>query len=215
MLLSPIKAKNLYLQFINIIKTDFDFETIFWLIKYVNDLKIHSYVLNWDCFYKKTTWKDLIPGCFVYPVDRSAFNGQSVLLPVWATPKSIDNYEKIKKFVFIVLWYPELRLENAKIQILNWIWKQNIRTYYKWYLKPVASKLAFKLKNYWFNIVDVWNATKIFDNNVGYVYNKRIITEELLPHIVWNIQYKTWDIKYSGSGFDMTLILWKKYLYNK
>jgi len=213
-LLSPTKLKNLYLQFQDTVKTDMSFGTILSFIPYVKQLKIHSYVLNWDCFYKNTTWKTLMPWCFVYPARRSDFNWQAVLLPVWADVNNIENYSEIRKFAFIVINYPELWLENAKIQILNWIWKTNIRRYY-WYLKPIASKLAYELKNYGFNIQDVKNASKVFDKTTDFVYNKKPVTEQLLPNFVWDINFKTGDVKYTWSGYDMTLILWKNYLYNQ
>jgi len=212
--LSPTKLKNLYLQFQDTVKTDMDFNTMLSFVPYVKKLKIHSYVLNADCYYKTTTWKKLTPGCFVYPALRADFNWQSVLLPVWATPSNVENYDAIRKFAFVALWYPELWLENAKIQILNWINKKLIRKYYRYY-KPIASELAYNLKNFWFNIVDVGNASKVFTNTVDFVYNKKPITENLLKIFVWDIQFKTGDVKYAGSGYDMTLILWNDYLYNK
>ena len=214
-LLSPSKMKNLYLQFEDTVHTNFDFNTLLWFVKYAKNIKIHSYVLNGDCYYKNTYWKDLTPGCFVYPATRADFNGQAVLLPVWATAKNVENYKDIQKFAFIALWYPELWLEHSKIQLLNWIWNRFIKRYYRWYLKPVASNLAFKLKNYWFNIVDVKNAGKIYKKNIWYIYNKKPITESLLSTFVWDISYKTWDVKYSGSGYDMSLILWQDYLSNQ
>ncbi len=214
-LLSPSKIKSLYLRIQDTFKTDMDFPTILSFIPYAKDLKIHSYVLNWDCFFKNVTWRNLTPGCFVYPAPRDAFNWQAVLLPVGATPNNVEVYDKIKKFAFIALDYPELWLENAKIQILNWINKRKIRQYYG-YTKPVASQLAYKLKNYWFNIVDVRNATKYFDSNLGYVYNSKPITQQLLPTFVagW-LSYKTWDIKYAWSWYDITLILGNSYLFNQ
>lgn len=215
LLLSPRKMKWVYMQFKETIHTNFDIDTLLWFVKYAKNIKIHSYVLNADCYYKTTYWKNLTPWCFVFPAKRDDFNWQAVLLPVWSNSLHVDNYDEIKKFVFIALWYPELWLENGKIQLLNGIWNKNIKKFYKWYLKPVASNFAFKLKNYWFNIVDVRNSVKKFDKNTLYMYNKKSITNTLLKNFVWDIEYKTWDVKYSWSGFDMTLILWKDFLYNK
>ena len=214
-LFSPSKMKSLYLQFTDTVHTDLGFDTLLWFVKYAKNIKIHSYVLNWDCYLQSTYRKNLTPGCFVYPAVRADFNGQAVLLPVWATAKNVENYKDIQKFAFIALWYPELWLENTKIQILNWIWNRFIKKYYRWYLKSVASDLAFKLKNYWFNIVDVKNAGKIYKNNISYIYNKKPITESLLTTFIWDISYKTWDVKYSWSGYDMSLILWQDYLSNQ
>ncbi len=211
---SPMKLKWLYLQFKNTIKTDFDFDTILSFVPYAKKIKIHSYVLNSDCYMKPTTWKNLTPWCFVYPAERSYFNGQAVLLPKGSTVYKVDNYDEIQKFVFIALWYPELWVEKAQIQILNGIEKKKIKRFYKWYLKPVASKLAYKLKNYWFNVVDVKNADSYFKKNTIYSYNKKATTEELLKTFVWTVQYKTWDVKYSWSWFDMTLVLWEDYLWH-
>jgi len=212
-LLSPTKIKNLYLQLQDTFKTDMDFETMLSFVPYVKQLKIHSYVLNWDCFFKPTTWKNLVPGCFVYPAPRDDFNGQAVLLPVGATPSNVAVYDNIRKFAFIVLGYPELWLENAKIQILNGINRKEIRRKYG-YLKPVASKLAYDLKNYGFNIQDVGNSTKYFDKTTDFIYNSKPVTQELLPAFVGDIQFQTGDVKYAGSGYDMTLILWNNYLSN-
>ena len=212
-LFSPSKLKNLYLQFSNTVKTDMDFETILSFIPYAKELKIHSYVLHADCYYKKTYWKNLTPWCFVYPAKRDDFNWQAVLLPVWANSLNVEVYDQTKKFAFIALWYPELWLENAKIQILNWISKIDNKRKFG-YSKPLASKLAYKLKNYGFNVVDVWNASKYFNNNTLYIYNSKPVTQDLLLTFVGKMSYKTWDVKYAGSGFDMTLILGKKYLDN-
>ena len=213
-LLSPLKLKNLYLQFQDTVKTDMDFATILSFVPYAKKNRIHSYVLNADCYYQNTNRKNLTPGCFVYPALRADFNWQSVLLPVGATPKNVENYKYIRKFAFIALWYPELWLENAKIQILNWINKRLIRKYYRYY-KPLASELAYKLKNYWFNIVDVGNANKYFKNTTDFIYKNKPITQDLLKSFVWDIEFKTGDVKYSWSGYDMTLILWNNYLYNQ
>ena len=209
---SPRKLKSLYMQFKSTIKTDFDFNTILSFVPYAKEIKIHSYVLNADCYLKPTYWKNLTPWCFVYPAERASFNGQAVLLPDGATPNNVENYDKIKKFAFIVLGYPELWLENGKIQILNWIEKKKIRKFYRWYLKPVASKLAFKLKNYWFNIVDVRNSTTSFEQTTTYIYKNKPITQDLLKTFVGDITYKTGDVSYSWSWFDMTLVLWENYL---
>ncbi len=213
-LLSPTKIRKLYLQFQDMLHTNMDFETMLSFVPYIKELKIHSYVLNWDCFMQKVTWKNLTPWCFVYPASRDAFNWQAVLLPVWATQKKVDDYSKIRKFAFITIWYPELWLENAKIQILNGIKKRSIKKYY-WYTKHLASELAYKLKNYWFNIKDVGNASKLFTWNTDYIYNKKTITEQLISAFIPDIMFKTWDIKYAWSWFDMTLIIWENYLYNQ
>ena len=211
-LTSPSKLKLLYMQFKETVKTDFDFETLLSFIPYVKWIKIHSYVLNADCYFKPTNWSNLTPWCFLYPAERAAFNWQAVLLPVWSTPKNVENYDKIQKFAFIVLWYPELWLENSKIQILNWISKKKIKRYYRWYLKPLASKLAYKLKNYWFNVKEVKNADKTVEKTVSYVYKEKKITQELIKTFVWSIVYKKWDVSYSWNWFDMTIVLWNDYL---
>jgi len=64
-------------------------------------------------------------------------------------------------------------------------------------------------------VVDVKNAWKIYKKNISYIYNKKPVTESLLNTFVWDISYKTWDVKYSGSGYDMSLILWQDYLLSK
>jgi len=188
-----------------------DFNTMLSFVPYAKNIKIHSYVLNADCYYKTVTWKELTPGCFVYPARRGDFNGQAVLLPVGATSSNVENYDYIRKFAFIALGYPELWLENAKIQILNWINKRLIKRYYRYY-KPVASELAYKLKNYGFNIVDVGNANKFFEKNTDFIYNKKTVTQDLLQTFVGDIVFKTGDVKYAWSGYDMTLILGNDYL---
>ena len=212
-LTSPSKMKALYLQFKETVKTDFDFNTLLGFVPYAKWIKIHSYVLNSDCYMKKTYRYNLTPWCFVYPATRADFNWQAVLLPKWATSVNVDNYEEIQKFAFIALGYPELWLENSKIQILNWIEKRKIRRYYR-YLKPIASKLAFKLRNYWFNIVDVKNSPTYFDKTTGYIYKQKPVTQDLIKSFVPAVEYKTWDVQYAWSWFDMTLVLWEDYLKN-
>ena len=211
---SPSKLKSLYLQVQDTVYTDLSFKEILWFVPYIKKTpKIFSYVLNADCYMTPNTyWKNLTPGCFVYPANKKWFNWQAVLLPVGSTPEKIENYKEIQKFAFVVINYPELHLENSKIQILNWIDKKVIRRYYKGYLKPVASLLAYKLKNYWFNIEDVWNASKYYNKSILYHYDSKPVTIQLLKIFVWDFSTYTWSVKYAWKWYDMTLILWKDYL---
>lgn len=212
-LFHPRQLKDLYMQFTDTVKTDFDFNTLLSFVKYVKDIKMHAYSINADCYWQQTYWKNLKPWCFVYPAKRADFDWQAVLLPKGSTSFEVDNYKDIQSFVFRALWYPELWLENAKIQILNWISHKDIKRHFRWYLKPVASDLAYDLKNYGFNIVDVGNAQSKLTKNIWYIYTKKPVTEEVLNRYT-NIEYKTWDVKYKDKWqwFDMTLILWKNYL---
>ena len=211
-LLDPRKLKALYMQFIDTVKTNFDFNTLLSFVKYTKDVKIHSYSINADCYYMNTNRENLTPWCFVFPAQREDFDWQAVLLPKGSSSLEVDNYKQLQRFVFIALWYPELWLENAKIQILNWISHKTIRSYYKGYLKPIASNLAYDLKNYWFNVVDVKNSQSKLKKTIWYIYTKKPVTEELLKLMVDGINYKTWNVKYKGQWFDITLILWENYL---
>jgi len=211
-LLDIRKLKTLYMKFTNNIKTNIDFNTILSFVKYTKNIKIHSYSLHADCYLQNMNWENLMPWCFLYPAQRANFNWQAVLLPVWSNVMEVDNYSEIQKFSFIALWYPELWLENSKIQILNWIWNDYIKKYYKWYLKPIAWELAYKFKNYWFNIVDVKKLNTNLKKTIWYKYTQKPITEDLLVNFIWEIDYKTWDVKYKWQWFDMTLILWEDYL---
>lgn len=214
-LLNPRELKSLYIKFEQTVKTDFDFQTLLSFIEYAKDIKIKSYSLHGNCYYKNTNWDNLKSWCLVFPARREDFDGQSVLLPKWSNSLEVDNYDTIKQFAFIVLWYPEIWLENMKIQVLNWIKNEKNRKYYNWNLKPIASNLAYKLKNYWFNVIDVSNSEKKIEKNVWYVYNDKGISKELLESFVWNIHYTTWSIDYEWKWFDTTLILWEDYLYGK
>lgn len=210
-LLNPRKAKSLYLKFTETVKTDFDFPTLLSFVPHIENLKMHSYVLNSDCYSRNATWKDLQAWCFVYPWVRADFGWQAVLLPVWASSKNVEEYSQLKKFAFLALSYPEIWLENSKIQILNGVENSKIKRKYR-YLKPIASDLAYKLKNYGFNIVDVWNASKDFEENIWYIYNKKNITEDLVNNFIWNVQYQTWDVNYKWKWFDISLIIWEEYI---
>lgn len=212
--LNPRKAKALYLEFTETVKTNFDFKTLLSFVPHVEKLRMSSYVLNSNCHSARSSWKTLQPWCFVYPWVRADFWWQAVLLPAWANSRNIEEYSKIKKFAFIVLSYPELRLEKSKIQILNWIPNSKIRRKYR-YLKPIASDLAYELKNYWFNVVDVWNASKDFKKNIWYVYNKKHATEDLIGNFVWKVEYQTWSVNYKWKWFDISLIVWEEYINGK
>ena len=206
---SPTKIKKLYMKFQDTVKTDLQFKQLLGMVKYMKPMpNISSFVINSDCYStSKANWSNIIPWCFVIPARREDFGWAAVLIPSWANSVHVDNYKEIQKFAFIVMNYPELHLEASNVQILNGIDKKVIRKNNRWYLKPIASDLAFDLKNHSINIVDVGNASKIFDKTTVYNYSNKPITEEILDMFVNNFEVQTGDVKYSGSGFDMTIIL--------
>ncbi len=206
---SPTKVKKLYMKFQDTVKTDVQFKEILGMIKYMKPMPtISSFVVNSDCWSTShANWSNILPWCFVIPARREDFGWAAVLIPSWSNSAKVDNYEEIQKFAFVVMNYPELHLEASKVQILNGIDKTVIRKNNRWYLKPIASDVAFDLKNHSVNIVDVGNASKTFEKTTVYNYSNNPITEEILDMFVNNFEVQTWDVKYSGSGFDMTIIL--------
>ncbi len=206
---SPTKIKKLYMKFQDTVKTDVQFKEILGMIKYMKPIpKISSFVINADCWSTShANWSNITPWCFVIPARREDFGGAAVLIPSWANSAHVDNYKQIQKFAFIIINYPELHLENSKVQILNGIDKKVIRKNNRWYLKPIASDLAFDLKNNSINIVDVWNASRIFDKTTVYNYSNNPITEDILDMFINHFEVYTWDVRYSWSGFDMTIVL--------
>gem|GEM_PF-2958828 len=58
-------------------------------------------------------------------------------------------------------------------------------------MKPIASDVAFDLKNHSVNIVDVGNASKTFEKTTVYNYSNNPITEEILDMFVNNFEVQT------------------------
>jgi hypothetical protein len=56
--------------------------------------------------------------------------------------------------------------------------------------------LAFKLKNYGFNVVDVRNSKTYYNDTTAYIYKQKPVTQDLLKTFVGDIDYKTGDVKY-------------------
>ena len=215
-ILSMNKMKTLYLKFNDTVKTNIKFKEIVSLIPKAKEIKkISSYVLHYDCYSDPNVyWKNITPGCFLVPAKRELFGGQAVLIPDNTNWVNYEDYSSIQKFAFLIINYPDFLVENSKIQILNWMDKKKIKKRFRWHLKPLASELAYTLNNHWFNVVDVRNATKILEKSTIYLYSKSPQTENLLHLFINNFEITTGNVKYSGSWFDMTVILWNDLLEN-
>ena len=164
---NPTKIKELYTSFQDMVHTNLGLKQIIWMAKYAESV---NWFLNFwyssDC---STSMRRIMQaGCFLYSPPVETY-GSAVLIPNqnW-TQKWIENYENMKKFAFYVLENNKYLQENIPITIVDAV---NYKTY--WWKKNPGVQLAYELKNYGFNVVDLkaWKQktefTSIYENNIS------------------------------------------------
>ena len=164
---NPTKIKELYLGFQDMVHTNLWLKQIVWMAKYADWINgFFNFWYSSDC--NSTMRRIMQPGCFLYSPPIETY-GSAVLLPSESIYKKwIENYDNMKKFAFFVLENNAYIQENTPITILDSI---NYKTY-TWKKNPWAN-LAFELKNYLFNVVDLkaWvqktDFTTIYKNNIS------------------------------------------------
>lgn len=183
--------------------TNISIKNIIWMAQYLDNLKnFYSFVLTAEC--NSNSFKLMTSWCFLYYPDRAQFWWASVILPQWAKAWNISYYKYIHDFAYIVIYNQDFLNENAEIRILNWVDRKISK-------KAHASDLAVTLKNNWFNVTQVENASQPQDKNVIYVnwtwsYENTISTLRMLFNIdevlTWSNTY--WD--------NITIVVWNNYV---
>lgn len=210
---SVSKIKNLYSDYVKMVKTNIQLKEMIWAFKYVYTLKdIYSFWLTTEC--SNVNFKFSRPGCFLYTPDRSFFWWASVMIPDGATVSNVSFYDHIRNFAFFVAHKQEYLKEQPKIWIFNWIDKD----YSKQILKKsewFASQLAAKLKKYAFGITEVENFINPIPETSIYIiwtwnYDQTIDTLKYFINIK-NVFHDTW-FQYQYTGIDMMLVLWNDYI---
>lgn len=207
-LTSPWKIKELYEVFVNHVYTDITLTTLIKFAYQLNssdDYTILSSNLNDSCFYWSSTcskWG------FLYVPSREFFWWMSVLLIEWTNVEKLSNYDIVQDFTNIVFNYPELFIENYKVNIFNSLKINNL-----------AWALSNDIIRYWFNIPEynsIWNTKEIYPNSIIYYNNieEDSITLKILK------KFFDWEIKkveapiYSNDAANIEIIIWEDYLWD-
>ncbi len=200
------KLKQYYNQYQQMVFTNISLEQTIWLAQFIDNLKyFFSFVYNADCIWDSR--KTIEPWCVVYFPERKLFNWLSVILPLGATVNNPDWYKHTQKFANIVIYHQDMLIENAPLEILNGIDRKVLRKKY-WYLKPIASEFAKKLKAYAFNVVSVGNYNQYYTGSVMIMQNG---TWYIWTHNALEIFVNIDKINYSLTGTNVQIILGNQY----
>ncbi len=150
---------NLYNQYKETVVTNLTNQEIFWLAKYINDIKQKdSFTMPSDCI---QSIKNMLPWCILYSPDREWFGGAAVLLQEWAKANSISNYQSIQKFASIIFGLPFVK--NTNIYIANWIDKK-FAVKYGW-SNGIWNTIGITMKKYWLNVIASVTSDNKFSQN--------------------------------------------------
>ncbi len=190
---SPSAIKNLYKQYTNMVYTNIEMENMLWGLKFSAQWvpRIFSFGLTMECM--DVSYKTVQPWCLLYNWIRADFGWMAILLPRWADKRNPSYYNYTQFFASIVTRHAWFLSENATISIFNWISKSYARNFR--YRNWLASKLSAKLRRYAFNIIDVDNSDKDYEQTT----------------LV--INWQTWDFKKTvymlKSFFDIPIVEYK------
>ncbi len=207
------KAKNLYDDALKVINTNISSKEILWMVKHLESNKrFFSFVYTADC--DKRYFEISYPWCLLVNGNREEYGGQSVILPIWATPWNINYYKHTKDFAFRVIHNQEFLLENAPIRVFNWIDKKRARRN-GYPIEWIATKLAIDLKTQAFNVLDIANSDELVEKSVVYVpdlasYSSTI---DLLRIFVDIDEVKLYE---PGKEYEwITIIMWNDYMFDR
>lgn len=228
-LTSVSKLTELYNTYTEMVTTNISSKEIIWMVRYVYDFKkIFSFGLNTHCTYSSYKLTDV--WCFLYNWNREAFNGAAVIIPNWATAWNVSFYEYIQNFASIIFHNQWYLIENPRIMVRNAIDKSYASQKWK---SPTwrASKIAVKLKKYWFNLAGTENSEEPFGETTVIVYwdtyDSTIETlKKFLPITIvktWQVLTQLWswevlsgenlDLQYQEDlWFDIELFIWNDFI---
>lgn len=228
-LTSVSKLTELYNTYTEMVTTNISSKEIIWMVRYVYDFKkIFSFGLNTHCTYSSYKLTDV--WCFLYNWNREAFNGAAVIIPNWATAWNVSFYEYIQNFASIIFHNQWYLIENPRIMVRNAIDKSYASQKWK---SPTwrASKIAVKLKKYWFNLAGTENSEEPFGETTVIVYwdtyDSTIETlKKFLPITIvktWQVLTQLWswevlsgenlDLQYQEDlWYDMELFIWNDFI---
>lgn len=203
-------AKQLYNDGLKMVNTNVTAREIVWLVRYLDSEKrFFSFVYTADC--DKRYYDLTLPGCVLFLGNKDDYEGQSVLLPIWATPGNINYYKHTKEFAFWVIHNQEFLLENAPIKVLNGVDKDRAKSQnlpVEW----VATRLAIELKAQAFNVADITNYESKLEKSIVYVQDKDAYKHTLdLIEIFVDVDEVRTNGTWNLSEW-ISLILWNDYL---
>mgnify|MGYP003999120819 CR=1 FL=1 len=205
---SPSKIKELYDVFKKYVYTDIPLSVVIKLAYNLNsdwDFTFLSSTLNDSCFY----WSDTCSKWWLlYTPQREFFWWMSVLLAEWTNIDDLNNYSNLRKYTGLVFNYPNIYLENYKINIFNSLRINNLA----WTLSNNIIKYGFNIpvKN------SIWNTDKKFTKSIIYYNNidsKSSTLKVLRKFFSWKL-IKTNTPIYSKDNANIEIIIWEDYLWD-
>lgn len=203
------KIKSLYETAMNMVKTNISLREIAWMVEYMEwEKRFFSFVYTAEC--DKRIYDLAYPWCVLVYGNSAQYNGQSVMLPIGATPWNINYYKHTKDFAFWVIHNQEFLIENAPIRIRNWVDKAWARRN-GYNIEGLATRFAIDLKTKAFNVSDVSNADTLIEKSIVYVPSEWAYasTVELLRVFVDIDEVIVDGVKSWG---DVTVVLGNDYL---
>ena len=114
-----------------------------------------SFVYGTDC---PDNIRQMTPWCILYSPNREDFGGAAILLPSGATNTKVSTYTQTEQFAYINVRNPQFLLEHANIWLLNAIDTKSAKAIGS--PNGITSRLAARLKQFGFHIIDVDNTPK-------------------------------------------------------
>lgn len=136
---SLTKLKWLYSDFQNTVTTNVGFSDVAKHVSHVTKIgSLNTVVFQSDC---PENINQMRHGCVLYSPSRDAFGGAAVLLPIWATPKSISDYSELFKFVNRVIYFPFGDFNSVNLAIFNGIDKNTVSKSIAWFSSSLGVDL--------------------------------------------------------------------------
>ncbi len=206
---SPLKVKELYWVFNQNVTTDINLSKILKLtytVSWKDEYKISSSNMNDSCYYWSTSCEKW---WVLYVPQRDLFWWMAVLLINWTDIWKLSSYDESKKYSNIILNYPGIDIENAKVNIFNSLKIRNLA----WELSNNMLKYGFKIPSQ----NSIWNTDLEYEKTTIY-YNWISKNSDTIKAIK---TFFTWSIieveipKYSKDEANIEIVIWKDYLNNK
>ncbi len=206
---SPWKIKELYWVFSENVTTDINLTKILKLaytVSWKDEYKITSSNMNDSCYYGSTNCQKW---WILYVPNRDLFWWMAILLINWTHISKLSSYEESVKYSNIILNYPGIETENAKINIFNSLKVKNL-----------AWELWNNMLKYWFKIPEqnsIWNTPEELEKTTIY-YNGISKNSDTIKALktFFNWEFIETELpKYSKDAANIEIVIWKDYVWTE
>lgn len=203
------KITKLYNIFTENLKTDISINDTIAIIRDLWVLKENYKFISSN--FNDTCWSissDCEKWWILYVPKRDLFWWAWVSLINWSTHSSLSKYDLSRKYANIVLNFPEIENEDAKVNIFNW-------TKVSW-----AGVFVNNMKRYWFKFTDknfVSNAPEVFEESIIYynwIDSDSDTIQALKYFFKWKIE-RVSEPKFSNQKAKIELVIWNDYIKDK